>query len=78
TLQNVIAAADSYVALLWGSLAGLLTAMGMSRLGGLLDGRQIAAAAGQGAKLMLPALAILWMAASLSSVTHAFSSGSIC
>jgi len=69
TLQNIIAAADSYVALLWGSLAGLMTAMAFSRFGGLLTGSQIMDAAGQGAKLMLPALLILWLAASLSGMT---------
>ena len=68
TLQNIIAAADSYVALLWGSLAGLLCAMLLSRSAGLLKGPQIAAAAGRGAKLMLPALIILWLAASLSGM----------
>ena len=69
TLQNIIAYSDSYVALLWGALAGLLAAMGLTRLGGLLTGRQLVEAAGHGARLMLPALVILWLAASLSGMT---------
>ena len=68
TLQNIIAAADSYVALLWGSLAGLLCAMALSRCAGLLTQAQIVSAAGRGAQLMIPALIILWLAAALSGM----------
>jgi Na+/H+ antiporter NhaC len=60
---------DSYVALVYGSLSGLLTAVGWSRLQGDLGWRQIGAAALKGASQMWKALVILWLAWSLSAMT---------
>lgn len=64
----VIGAADSYAALLWGSLAGLLSAVLLAGGQRILDGDQLLAAAKRGAEMMLPALAVLWLAATLSSM----------
>ena len=69
TLMETFGQADSYRALLWGSLAGLAVAVVMSLSGRLLSARQVSAAAGVGASHMLPALVILWLASSLSAMT---------
>lgn len=69
TWQNIFGAADANKSLLWGSLAGLICAAVMAGAQRILTASQIIAAAGAGAKLMLPALAILWLASSLSTMT---------
>ncbi len=60
---------DSYLALVYGSLAGLLTAVCWTRLRGQLSWHQIRQAASEGAQQMLTALSILWLAWSLSAIT---------
>jgi Na+/H+ antiporter NhaC len=61
---------DSYLALVYGSLAGLLTAAGWSRLRGHLSWPQIQQASIGGAQQMSTALAILWLAWALSAITE--------
>jgi Na+/H+ antiporter NhaC len=60
---------DPYVALMYGSLAGLLTAVLLSRGQRILSTNEIGQAALRGALQVAPALAILWLAWSLASVT---------
>jgi Na+/H+ antiporter NhaC len=60
---------DSYLSLVYGSLAGLLTAMLWTRLRGHLTWHQVRQAAFEGASQMLAALTILWLAWALSSLT---------
>jgi Na+/H+ antiporter NhaC len=65
---HVVGNGDSYMALIYGSLAGLLFAAGLAWLGGTLSLPSIGHAAVLGTRLMLPALIILWLAWSLSRV----------
>lgn len=60
---------DSYLALVYGSLAGLLSAMLLARTQRLLSGRELRTAAFDGARLVIPALTILWLAWALSGIT---------
>jgi Na+/H+ antiporter NhaC len=60
--------ADAYYSLVWGSLGGLLTAVILTLAQRLVSIRQTAEAAGVGARMMLPALVILWLASALSSM----------
>ncbi len=60
---------NSYLALVYAALAGLLTSIGLARAQRLLDGGQIRVAASYGARLVIPALAILWLSACLKDVT---------
>ena len=69
TLINVMGAGDSYLALVYGSLAGALTAAALALGQRLLSARQCQDAAVAGARLMAPALAILWLAWALSGLT---------
>lgn len=69
TWMAIFGAADAYVALVYGSLSGLVVALFMVTVRGRLSVRQAQDAAFEGAVLMLPALAILWLAWSLSLVT---------
>jgi len=69
TLLSVLGASDSFLALVYGSLAGLLVAILLSRLGGVLSMREIQQASGHGALAMLPAMVVLWLAWSLADVT---------
>lgn len=62
-------AGDSYLALVYGALCGLLTAVGLARVQGLLSWQASREAAFEGAKGVLTALAILWLAWALSAVT---------
>ncbi len=69
TLMEIFGGANSYVSLLYGSLAGLIAAILLVRWQGVLNGQQVEMAAAQGAQLMVPALAILWLASGLSNLT---------
>ncbi len=60
---------DSYLALVYGSLAGLLVAVLMAALEGILTFSQSRQAAFHGARLVLPALTILWLAWAISGIT---------
>jgi len=59
----------SYVALVYGSLAGLLTAIGWIGSQGIMSRLQFQTAALRGARQMLGALVILWLAWALSAMT---------
>jgi len=60
----------SYVALVYGSLAGLLTAIGWIGAQGIMSHSQFQTAALRGARQMLSALVILWLAWALSAMTR--------
>jgi len=61
--------ADAYGSLLYGALAGLLTAVTMTLAGRLSTVSEVSSSAQHGAALMLPALAILWLASAMSTQT---------
>ena len=69
SLVQIFGAGDSYLALVYGSLAGLLSAVILARLQGLMTMAETQTAAFNGARLVLPALAILWLAWTLSGIT---------
>ncbi|MBX3432956.1 MAG: hypothetical protein KF847_06530 [Pirellulales bacterium] len=69
TLRDVFGAADSTFALQYGALAGLLLAATLCWTQRLLSLDAIVAKAGKGARAVLPAIAILWCAATLSKMT---------
>mgnify|MGYP002623553414 CR=1 FL=1 len=69
SLMQMFGDADPYGSLLWGSLAGLLCAFALTFAGRLLSMKSTIDAAGRGARQMLPALLILWLASSLSTMT---------
>jgi len=70
TLREIIGAADSYAALMWGSLLGVLVAAGLSIGQGILDLEQTVEAWYEGLKAMLFAMIILVLAWSLSHITE--------
>ncbi len=67
-ISITIGAADSYKALLWSSLAGIITAIKLSFFQKLLTLNECIESAIQGFKTMLPAIIILVLAWALSSV----------
>lgn len=69
SLREIVGAADSSVALQYGSLVGLIVAALLCRFQNLLDMRQIMRAIQQGAAVVIPAIAILWFASALSRMT---------
>jgi len=62
---------DSYMALMYGSLVGLMTAMLLARGGAGLRWPVVVRSAAKGVRQMLPALVILWFAWALSRMTGA-------
>ena len=64
-----LSAGDSYVALSWGGVAGLIVAAVGHRWGGFASTSDVVGGAAAGAKQMLTAMAILWCAWALSDVT---------
>jgi Na+/H+ antiporter NhaC len=69
SLRAIFGAAQSSLALQYGALAGLLLAGGLCLLYRLLRWEELLRAAGQGAVVVLPAIAILWTASALSRLT---------
>lgn len=69
TLMEVVGAADSGYALVWSSAAALAFALLLVRVQRLLDWEDVTSAATAGARMMLPALAILLLASALSRLT---------
>lgn len=69
SLWQIFGEANSYFALLWGSFIGLVTAIVLGLGQRLLTWHETEDATAHGAKLMLPALAVLWLASSLSAMT---------
>ncbi len=69
-LGAVIGAANSYQALLWSSLAGVLVAIGLSLGGRIMSLERSMGTLATGFKTMLPAIMILTMAWSLAATTQ--------
>ena len=69
SLRNIIGNANSYTALLWGTMAGVLVAALLSLAQGILSLRQVVNAWLKGLKPMIMAMIILVLAWSLSSVS---------
>ncbi len=67
---DILGGADSAFALSYGALAGLATATLMTRLGGLLSWTEYSAAVDAGVRAVLPSLAILICAVTLSNMTR--------
>lgn len=68
-LREIFGAADSYYALLWGTALGLAVSFLLAISQRLLNWKESCDAAAQGAKLMLPAIAVLGLASTLSAMT---------
>ncbi len=68
-LREILGAAASSFSLQYGALAGLTTAVLMGRIAGVLDRHSVLDAAAKGARVVLPAIAILWTATALSRLT---------
>lgn len=68
-LRDILGAADSSLALQYGSLAGLAIAAVLSLSQRLLTSEEVLRATGKGMKVVLPAIAILWTASALSRMT---------
>lgn len=69
SLMQIVGDGNSYIALLYGALAGLLSVSVMVWSQGILTWVEIRQSAFHGAKLVLPALTILWLAWTLSAIT---------
>lgn len=69
-LQDIIGEADSYTALMWGSLLGVMTGAALSLGQGILDLEQTVEAWYGGLKSMLFAMIILVLAWALSAITE--------
>lgn len=69
TLVQVFGKGDSYLSLVYGSLAGLISAFLLGLMQKLHTAAELRAAAWSGAQLVIPALAILWLAWALSEIT---------
>ena len=74
SLRDIFGAGNSYVALVYGSLAGLIVAMLIARLRGM-KGEDIRSAAATGFAQVIPALAILWLSWVLSGLTKELETG---
>lgn len=68
-LGAIFGKADSYGSLVWGSAIGLLFTWLWLSWQRIVPGVALVQAAGQGATHMVPALAILWLASTLSTMT---------
>jgi len=68
-LRDILGAANSSLALQYGSLMGLLTVSGMCLVKRLINLDQIRRACWGGVKMVLPAIVILWTASALSRLT---------
>lgn len=68
-LRDVFGAASSSLALMYGGLAGLATAIGVVRWRNLLPPKETTDALVRGVVTVLPAVAILWFAGAMSRMT---------
>ena len=68
-IREAFGSADSSLALCYGGLAGLSIAWALARWRVGVDTERILAAASRGARLVLPAMAILWVATAMSRMT---------
>lgn len=69
-LMDIFGEASSYSSLLWGALWGAGSAYFLIVIQGLLPFKKLHQAAADGARMMVPALIILWLAQSMSSMTR--------
>lgn len=70
TLRDIFGNADSYSSLLWGALWGAGSAYVLVIVQRLLTFKELHQAGANGARLMIPALIVLWLAQSMSSMTQ--------
>ncbi len=70
TLRDIFGNADSYSSLLWGALWGAGSAYVLVLVQGLLSFKELHQAGADGARLMIPALIVLWLAQSMSNMTQ--------
>ena len=75
SLMAIFGSSDSYLSLVYGSLAGLAVAIAMSLVIGGVRADTIRSASLDGARFMFPALAILTLAWSLSELTKMMGTG---
>ena len=75
SLTNIIGNGDSYLALVYGSLAGLLTAIVLTRIRNAIPAGELNAALQSGCASMIPALLILTFAWALSDVIAQLGAG---
>ncbi|MCA9238968.1 MAG: hypothetical protein KDA37_02160, partial [Planctomycetales bacterium] len=69
TLWQIVGAADSVKALFYGALIGLLFSAGLLRARQVLSAKQVRNATFFGVRTVIPALAILWLAGTMSRMT---------
>lgn len=69
TIWQVFGQGDSAYALLWGSLIGAGLAAALAWTQRILTWKEISRAAASGAKVVAPALVILWLASTISGMT---------
>lgn len=69
-IMTTVGGADSYVALLWASIASTITAIALTSLQKILSFRQSMEAMMVGFKIMLPATVVLILAWTLALMTH--------
>ena len=69
SLRSIMGSGESSFALQRGALAGLCLASLLAMSQQVLDSRQVLRAIGAGSKLVLPAIAILWLASTVSRMT---------
>lgn len=75
SLANIVGNGDSYLALLYGSFAGLFTSLALTRLRSNVSSDRLNSAVLSGSASMLPALIILTFAWALSSVISELGAG---
>jgi Na+/H+ antiporter NhaC len=68
-LRDIFGVGDSSLALMYGGLAGVASAMILARCLRFLPGPELWQAISRGAAMVLPALAILWFASAMSRMT---------
>lgn len=68
-MRDVVGQANSSLALQYGAIMGLVTAALMARVQKLLTGPEVIDAIAAGARVVTPAIFILWCASSVSSMT---------
>jgi Na+/H+ antiporter NhaC len=69
SLTDIMGEADPAMALQYGAFGGLILAVLLAKSQGLLDGSKILQASLSGAKIVSPAILILWCASTISSMT---------
>lgn len=68
-LSDLFGSGDSSIALMYGGLVGFATAASLAWIQRLLSSSEILNAAGAGVKIVMTAVAILWMASTMSRMT---------